>query len=254
MDKIIKGQPAHDEDLNPLKEFTAARIAIGRVGSSIPIKQALELKLAHAHARDAVYSRLDVDGLIANLKQFNLPILLLHSKAADRPQYLQRPDLGRKLKKSSATQLKEHAGNYDVVIIIADGLSAAAVNENATGILQLLVPMFASSKISIAPLCLVEQGRVAVGDKVGHLLNAKLSIILIGERPGLSASDSVGAYITYNPQPGLTDESRNCISNIRPQGLGFRPAADKLFYLVQEAFRRKLSGVELKDNAGLLEK
>jgi ethanolamine ammonia-lyase small subunit len=113
MDKIIKGQPAHDEDLNPLKEFTAARIAIGRVGSSIPIKQSLELKLAHAHARDAVYSRLDVDGLTEQLKQFNLPTLLLHSKADTRPQYLQRPDLGRKLKKSSAAQLKEHAGNYD---------------------------------------------------------------------------------------------------------------------------------------------
>jgi ethanolamine ammonia-lyase small subunit len=131
-------------------------------------------------------------------------------------------------------------------------MMATAVNENTAGILELLLPMFIASKISIAPICLVEQGRVAVGDKVGRLLNAKLSIILIGERPGLSAADSVGAYITYNPQPGLTDESRNCISNIRPQGLGSRPAADKLFYLVQEAFRRKLSGVELKDNAGLL--
>jgi ethanolamine ammonia-lyase small subunit len=252
MDKIIKGQPIPDDPLNSLKEFTAARIAIGRVGNSIPIKQALELKLAHAHARDAVYSELDVDELQQSLKPLDLPVLLLHSKAENRPQYLQRPDLGRKLKKSSARQLAEYAGNYDVSIIIADGLSASAVNENSVGLLELLLPILKASKLSLAPICLVEQGRVAIGDKIAHLLNAKLSIILIGERPGLSAADSVGAYLTFNPKPGLTDESRNCISNIRPRGLGFKPAADKIFYLVQEAFRRKLSGVELKDNQGLI--
>ena len=248
MDKVIKGLPSNDEPLNPLKEFTAARIAIGRSGVSIPTKQSLQFNLAHAHARDAVYSELDIDGLTDSLNQFDLPVLHLHSKAGNRAEYLQRPDLGRKLKKSSANQLKENTGEYDVAIIIADGLSATAVNEHTKGVLQVLIPMLSAARLKLAPICLVEQGRVAVGDKAAHLLNAKLSIILIGERPGLSAADSVGVY----PQPGLTDESRNCISNIRPQGLPAKLAAEKIFYLVQEAFRLKLSGVGLKDNQGLI--
>lgn len=252
MDKLIKGQPEHDPHLDALKEFTAARIGIGRTGVSIPVKQALELKLAHAHARDAVYSHLDIAKLTEALKQFNLPILNLHSKAEYREEYLQRPDKGRKLKKSSAHHLENFAGNYDVVIIIADGLSATAVNDNTPELLQQLVPLLTGAGLSIAPLCLVQQGRVAVGDKIAHLLGAKLSVMLIGERPGLSSADSVGAYLTYNPKPGLTDESRNCISNIRPKGLGYKDAAEKIFYLIQESFRRKLSGVELKDNQGLI--
>jgi len=252
MDKIIKGQPPHDEHLTPLKEFTPARIAIGRTGVSIPTKQSLEFKLAHAHARDAVYSVLDRDEMADKLKQFALPVLFLHSKADNRAQYLQRPDLGRKLKKSSASQLKDMAGNYDVSIIIADGLSATAVNENTVGLLQVLIPLLTAAHLQPAPICLVEQGRVAIADKIAHLLNAKLSLILIGERPGLSAADSIGAYLTYDPKPGLTDESRNCISNIRPQGLPYKPAAEKIFYLIQEAFRMKLSGVGLKDNQALI--
>ena len=252
MDKVIKGVPNPDSPLNPLNDFTAARIGIGRTGTSIPTKQSLAFKLAHAHARDAVYSVLDIDALSNDIKQFILPILLLHSKAGNRAEYLQRPDLGRKLKKSSANQLKEHADNYDVSIIIADGLSASSINENIIGLLQSLMPLLTVSNLKLAPICFVEQGRVAVSDKVAHLLNAKLSVILIGERPGLSSADSIGAYLTYDPKPGLTDESRNCISNIRPQGLMFKPAADKIFYLVQEAFRMKLSGIRLKDNQGLI--
>jgi len=252
MDKVIKGLTTHDSPLNPLKEFTAARVGIGRTGTSIPTKQSLAFKLAHAHARDAVYSVLDIDGLSNDIKQFNLPVLLLHSKAGNRAEYLQRPDLGRKLKKSSANQLKEYTGDYDVSIIIADGLSAAAINENVIGLLNHLIPLFTAANLKLAPVCFVEQGRVAVSDKAAHLLNAKLSVILIGERPGLSSADSIGAYLTYGPKPGLTDESRNCISNIRPQGLMFKPAADKIFYLIQEAFRMKLTGIGLKDNQGLI--
>jgi len=252
MDKVIKGLTTHDSPLNPLKEFTAARVGIGRTGTSIPTKQSLAFKLAHAHARDAVYSVLDIDGLSNDIKQFNLPVLLLHSKAGNRAEYLQRPDLGRKLKKSSANQLKEYTGDYDVSIIIADGLSAAAINENVIGLLSQLIPLFTAANLKLAPVCFVEQGRVAVSDKAAHLLNAKLSVILIGERPGLSSADSIGAYLTYGPKPGLTDESRNCISNIRPQGLMFKPAADKIFYLIQEAFRMKLTGIGLKDNQGLI--
>jgi len=252
MDKLIKGLPNTDDPLNSLKEFTAARIAIGRTGVSIPTKQSLDFNLAHAHARDAVYSILDADGLSDKLKELELSTLHLHSKAENRAQYLQRPDLGRKLKKSSAQKLADNAGNYDVVIIIADGLSATAVNEHAVSVIQKLIPLLSAAKLKLAPICLIEQGRVASGDKISYLLNAKLSVMLIGERPGLSAADSIGAYLTYNPKPGLTDESRNCISNIRPKGLPPKLAAEKIFYLIQEAFRLKLSGVVLKDNQGLL--
>jgi len=241
--KIVLSDP-----LTPLKEFTAARIAIGRTGTSIPIKETLQFKLAHAHARDAVYSVLDAEGLTNGLKTFNLPLLHLHSKALTRHKYLKRPDHGRQLDEASEEQLKDHNSGYDIAIIIADGLSAEAVNENAIDLLKILLPKLQSAKLKIAPLCLVEQGRVAVGDDIGYGLNAQLSLILIGERPGLSSADSMGAYLTYNPKPGLTDESRNCISNIRPQGLKAKPAADKIFYLIIEALKRKLSGVGLKDD------
>jgi ethanolamine ammonia-lyase small subunit len=133
-------------------------------------------------------------------------------------------------------------------------LSAIALNENVLTLLQLLIPKLLAANLKLGPLCLVQQGRVAIGDDIAHELHAKLSLVLIGERPGLSAADSIGAYLTYQPKPGLKDNSRNCISNIRPGGLGFSAAADKIFYLVQEAFRMKLSGVGLKDNEGLLER
>lgn len=243
------------EPINPLaalKEFTAARIALGRVGASIPLKQSLEFKLAHAHARDAVYSTLRVDELTTKLSLFNLPVLHLHSKALTRHKYLKRPDLGRRLDENSSAILSDYNSGADVAILIADGLSAEAVNENASCLLEILLPMLISAGLSVAPICLVEQGRVAIGDDVGFLLNAKLSVVLIGERPGLSAADSMGAYLTYNPRPGLTDESRNCISNIRPEGLIYQAAAEKIFYLITESFRRRISGVDLKDNTGLI--
>jgi len=248
MKEIIKPDP-----LISLREFTPARIAIGRTGTSIPLKQSLEFKLAHAHARDAVYSTLGTEDLAYSLKAFNLPVLHLHSNAINRSKYLKRPDLGRQLDEESAEQLKDYGTATDVVIIIADGLSATAVNENAHGLLQILIPTLLAAKFKLAPICLVGQGRVAIGDHIAHGLNAKFSILLIGERPGLSSADSMGAYLTYSPRPGLTDESRNCISNIRPQGLANKPAADKIFYLLNEAFKRKLSGVGLKDNAGLIQ-
>jgi ethanolamine ammonia-lyase small subunit len=251
MDKIKPEHITEDDPLAQLKEFTAARIGIGRAGVSIPLKQSLEFKLAHAHARDAVYSELDIDKLSEELKQFELPVLQLHSQAVYREQYLQRPDLGRQLDQESI-EILDGYNNYDITIIMADGLSANAVNNNAIGLLKILIPQLQSAELKFAPICLVKQGRVAIADDIGMHLQAKLSLILIGERPGLSSADSVGAYITFNPQTGLTDESRNCISNIRPHGLNFRSASKKIFYLIQEAFKRKLSGVGLKDNAGLL--
>ncbi|MBS1522795.1 MAG: ethanolamine ammonia-lyase subunit EutC [Bacteroidetes bacterium] len=254
MDKVKTGAEFEDDSLDHLKQFTAARIGIGRTGASIPLKQSLELKLAHAHARDAVYSELDIDKLLSDLKQFDLPVLLLHSEAAYREMYLQRPDLGRQLNKKSIELVNDYSHQKpDIVIIIADGLSATAVNHHAVSLLKTLIPQLQSVGLKIGPISLIKQGRVAIADDIGVHLKAKLSLILIGERPGLSSADSMGCYITYNPKPGLTDESRNCISNIRPHGLTFKLASKKIFYLIQEAFRRKLSGVGLKDNAGLLE-
>lgn len=240
------------DTLESLQQFTAARIALGRVGNSIPLQQSLQLKLAHAHARDAIYSALDSDALIDGLQHLNLPILKVHSNAESREQYLQRPDLGRQLHEATAQTLTIYASPCDVCIIIADGLSAHAVNTNAIPLINALMPLFKGMKYKLSPVILAEQARVALADPVAFELQAKLSIILIGERPGLSSADSVGAYLTYGPKPGLTNESRNCVSNIRTQGLAFDLAAQKIFYLVQEAFKRRLSGVSLKDNAGLL--
>lgn len=254
MDEIRTGAAHQDDTLDHLKQFTAARIGIGRTGTSIPLKQSLEMKLAHAHARDAVYSELDTDKLSADLKQFDLPVLLLHSNAVYREMYLQRPDLGRQLNEESVRMLRDYSHNkIDVIIVIADGLSATAVNHHSVSLLKFLIPQLQSTGLKVGPVSLVKQGRVAISDDIGVHLKAKLSLILIGERPGLSSADSMGCYITYSPRPGLTDESRNCISNIRPHGLVFKPASKKIFYLIQEALRRKLSGVGLKDNAGLLD-
>ncbi|MCD8739793.1 ethanolamine ammonia-lyase subunit EutC [Mucilaginibacter roseus] len=232
-----------------LKKFTSARIAIGRTGSSIPVHNSLEFKLAHAHARDAVYSRLDVDKLNSELTRFNLPVLNISSRASYREQYLQRPDLGRRTDDVSNEILQANKGKYDIVIVIADGLSATAINQNMIDFLASVIPMFKAAKMQLAPICLVEQGRVAIGDDIGAALNARLSLILIGERPGLSAADSMGAYITFSPKQGLTDDSRNCVSNIRPQGLPIHMAAEKIFYLIRQAFRKQLSGVQLKDDS-----
>ena len=235
-----------------LKAYTNARIALGKTGVSIPLKESLQFKLAHAHAKDAVYSRLNVADLQAEISSTGLPVHYIQSQAESRDIYLQRPDLGRLLNKSSVEQLQQFNGPpADICIIIADGLSATAIHENAGTLVRLLVEKVRPMGYSLAPILLVEQGRVAITDHIGELLRSRLAIILIGERPGLSAFDSMGAYITYAPQPGLTDERRNCISNIREQGLPPVMAVDKLIYLIKSAFRLQLTGVALKDNDDL---
>ena len=209
--------------------------------------------MCHAHARDAVYSILNIDELTNSLHQ--IPIITVNSKANDRAVYLQRPDLGRKLDNASADNLKnvredsfgETSHSADVAIIIADGLSATAINEHAVHVIKKLIPLLKQSVLTITPLVIAEQARVAIADEIGSLLQAKLSLILIGERPGLSSPDSMGAYITYQPMPGKTDESRNCISNIRPEGLGYDLAAEKIAKLIKASFQLKLSGILLKD-------
>lgn len=233
-----------------LRKFTAARIALGRAGVSLPTEALLEFQLAHAQARDAVHLPLDLPALRSALVVLAPELIALKSAAPDRDSYLQRPDLGRRLDAASRAVLNQRqpaADVSDVVFVVADGLSALAVNRHAAPLLERALPQLRLAGWSVGPLVLVEQGRVAVGDEIGQLLGARTVVVLIGERPGLSSPDSLGIYLSWMPRPGLTDASRNCISNIRPAGLGYDDAARKLIYLLTEARRLGLSGVGLKD-------
>lgn len=236
-----------------LRRLTPARIALGRTGTSLPTSAQLDFQFAHAQARDAVHLPFDHAGLSAQLSERGRESLLLHSAAADRNSYLQRPDLGRKLSDDSAQSLRDylaaHPGGVDLVIVVADGLSALAVHRHTLPFITRLEEQMSGDGWSIAPMVLVEQGRVAIGDEIGQLLGAKMVVMLIGERPGLSSPDSLGLYFTYNPKVGLTDAYRNCISNVRLEGLSYGMAAHRLLYLMREACRRQLSGVNLKDEA-----
>ncbi|CCH54809.1 ethanolamine ammonia-lyase small subunit [Fibrisoma limi BUZ 3] len=240
----------HNDPWAFLRTHTAARIAQGRTGHSLPTRAMLDFQLDHACARDAVYSQLDTVTLRDQLNQVQGGTLLLHSQAPDRRQYLQRPDLGRRLDAQSTELVGANAGQYTEIslsIVLVDGLSATAVNRHAVPVLTGLVAESKRVGWATVPLCVVEQGRVAIGDEIAHGLGADLVVVLIGERPGLSSPDSLGAYLTYRPRPGLTDESRNCVSNIRPDGLPYDFAVQKLMYLLTEMSIRRLSGVDLKD-------
>ncbi|WP_369302434.1 ethanolamine ammonia-lyase subunit EutC [Pseudomonas sp. N2-5-1-1] len=236
-----------------LRRLTPARIALGRTGTSIPTSAQLDFQFAHAQARDAVHLPFDHEGLSSQLAERGRDSLLLHSAAVDRHMYLQRPDLGRRLSDESAQSLRDYAaanpGGVDLAVVVADGLSALAVHKHTLPFLTRMEEQTHAEGWSLSPVILVEQGRVAVADEVGQLLGAKMVVILIGERPGLSSPDSLGLYFTYNPKVGLTDAYRNCISNVRLEGLSYGMAAHRLLYLMKEACRRQLSGVNLKDEA-----
>ncbi|WP_242171598.1 MULTISPECIES: ethanolamine ammonia-lyase subunit EutC [unclassified Pseudomonas] len=236
-----------------LRRLTPARIALGRTGTSIPTSAQLDFQFAHAQARDAVHLPFDHEGLSSQMAERGRDSLLLHSAAVDRHMYLQRPDLGRRLSDKSAQRLREYAaanpGGVDLAVVVADGLSALAVHKHTLPFLTRMEEQTHAEGWSLSPVILVEQGRVAVADEVGQLLGAKMVVILIGERPGLSSPDSLGLYFTYNPKVGLTDAYRNCISNVRLEGLSYGMAAHRLLYLMKEACRRQLSGVNLKDEA-----
>lgn len=235
-----------------LRQYTAARIALGRAGTSLPTQPHLEFQLAHARARNAVQHELDVGKLQSQLKALSCETVVLHSAAEHRPMYLQRPDKGRRLNERSRQVVSNMArpqGGHDIVVVIGDGLSSFAIEENAAALLAALLPAFHQHGLSIAPLFVVQQARVAIGDEIGELLGAKMVVVLIGERPGLSSPDSLGIYMTLNPRVGLTDETRNCISNVRREGLSYEVAVHKLMYLIVEARKRGLSGVQLKDEA-----
>jgi ethanolamine ammonia-lyase small subunit len=220
--QIVQPDPWAD-----LKAYTAARIALGRTGTAEPLQALLQFRLAHANARDAVYAILGQQMLLNELQSLHCASFTLQTQAANRSEYLQYPDRGRRLHAKSHNELREfNSTGYDVCLVLADGLSATAINNHAIPVIKLLLPLFEKATLSVAPVCLV----------------------LIGERPGLSSPDSLGVYLTWGPAPGLTDEARNCISNIRPEGLNYQAAAEKIFFMINESLRLKLSGVGLKDN------
>ncbi|TDB63982.1 ethanolamine ammonia-lyase subunit EutC [Arundinibacter roseus] len=242
-------QLTQPDDWEYLRQFTPARLALGRSGHSIPTRQLLEFNLDHARARDAVYSIFDQEWIKYQVSTLGLSALFLQSQARDRREFLLRPDLGRRLNEPSRQHLKEQVmPPNELSIVVADGLSASAVNAHAPQIIGLLVPQMKALGWQMAPVGVVSQARVAVADEIGFYQQSEMVLILIGERPGLTSPDSMGAYLTYRPKPGLTDESRNCISNIRPDGLSYERATEKIVYLLTEMKKNQLSGVGLKDD------
>jgi ethanolamine ammonia-lyase small subunit len=236
---------------NALRQFTNARIALGRAGNSLPTAPLLAFSLSHAQARDAVHHPLDTDVLHEQLRAQNFKTLDVHSAAPDREHYLRRPDLGRRLSEESRVALAAVPNDSpEVVFVIGDGLSAFAASKQSLPLLQAVVPRLADWRIG--PVVVARQARVALGDEIGELLDAKLVVMLIGERPGLSSPDSLGIYLTYAPKVGCSDAQRNCISNVRPEGLDFPLAAHKLHYLLTHARRLGLTGVGLKDDSDAL--
>jgi ethanolamine ammonia-lyase small subunit len=236
-----------------LRTLTPARVGLARTGVSIETHDLLDFQRCHAQARDAVHSRLEAATLASALTETaQIEVLRLHSAAPDRATYLQRPDLGRKLDEPSRNLLASRATSASVqpdasklLLILGDGLSALAIERHALPLIEQLLPRL--SGWLLAPLCVVEQARVAIGDEIGLALGAQISVLLIGERPGLSSPDSLGAYITWQPRPGRSDAERNCISNIRAEGLSYAQAAAQLGYYLTEARRRRLTGVALKE-------
>ncbi|MGH9528626.1 MAG: ethanolamine ammonia-lyase subunit EutC [Terriglobales bacterium] len=243
---------APNDAIGSLRNYTSARVALGRSGSSIVTTDILDFQLAHAQARDAVKVEFDVEHFaqrvrreVPALEEFSIPVLTLNSAARDRETFVRRPDLGRVLAEESAPFLKPSP--CDVAFVIADGLSAAAPERNAIPLFNAAVPILFEAGWIFGPVCVVKHARVAIGDQIGSRLGASLSVVLIGERPGLSSHESLGAYITWQPRPGRTDAERNCISNIRTGGLNPLAAAQRLFWYLNEARFRKLSGTALKE-------
>ena len=240
-------------DWSVLRQFTDARIALGSTGISLPTNQMLKFQRDHALARDAVHTPLDADQLMQSLSPLSPTgdVISVHSRASTREEYLKRPDFGRRLNSESVEQLKPLKGDFDLALTVVDGLSSLAVATQARPFLSALLELLDQDTPSwrLAPLTICEQGRVAVGDEIAENLGARMVLVMIGERPGLSSPDSMGLYLTHAPKAGLTDESRNCISNVRAAGVPPEVAAQKALTLMQEARRLALSGVGLKDRS-----
>ena len=234
-----------------LRRFTQARIALGRAGHAVPTQVQLEFQLAHAQARDAVQVPWDIEAFAGQVRALGEEVLILETPVGSRDEYLRRPDLGRVLSETSNHRLRNFpATDADVALILTNGLSSTAVERHATPLLQAILKAYRTRPLRLTPISLVSNGRVALSDDIGSALAARAAVIIVGERPGLSAADSLGIYLTFAPQPGNTDAQRNCISNIRPpEGLGYEAAAEKLLYLTEAAIKRGLSGVALKDES-----
>src|ERR1700722_12233958 len=246
---MMSGPP--DRPLRDLRNLTPARVGLGRAGASMPTKALLEFTLDHARARDAVHAAFDVSAMLRGLNDLGLETFDVGSCARDRKDYLRRPDLGRMLDPASQRLLADHTGGARrLVIVIGDGLSPAAVNAHAIEVVCSLVPRLAADGIEIGHAVVASGARVALGDEIGAILGARMIVMLIGERPGLSVPNSLGAYLTFAPQIGLTDEKRNCVSNIHRAGLGYDEAAFRIAWLVREGLARGASGVALKDESG----
>ena len=230
-----------------LRQFTDARIGLGRCGTSMPLAECLAFKLAHAKARDAVWQPMQMAWLKEQLAENGHDCLHLASSVTSRGEYLARPDKGRILNDNSRALLTNQSAGFDLCIVVSDGLSARAIHENCPLFIRGFMEIVKRTDLTVAPICLVENGRVAIADEIGSLLSARMSIMLIGERPGLSSPNSLGVYLTYNPRPGTTDASRNCISNIREGGMTVEDGVRKLAYLVEAGLQQGKTGVELKD-------
>jgi ethanolamine ammonia-lyase small subunit len=241
--------------LSDLRQLTPARVGLGRAGASMPTDALLAFTLDHARARDAVHGAFDVSRLVAGLAGLDglaeLKPVSVSSQARNRRDYLRRPDLGRMLDPASQRALADRGGSpYPLVIVIGDGLSPTAVNFHALGLIAALIPRLAEAGIEIGGTVVAAGARVALGDEIGAIMGARMVLMLIGERPGLSAPDSLGAYLTYAPRIGLTDAMRNCVSNIHGAGLSHDEAAFKIAWLVREGLARQITGVALKDESG----
>jgi ethanolamine ammonia-lyase small subunit len=243
-------KPPAPRSIGDLRKLTPARVGLGRSGAGLPTEALLAFTLDHARARDAVHAGFDTQALIAGLRELDLAPLELCSRAQTRGDYLRRPDLGRMLDAESRRLLADlHAEACDVAIVIGDGLSPTAVNSHAIGLLQNLIPRLRDERISIGHVAIASGARVALGDEIGEILLARMMVMLIGERPGLSAPDSLGVYLTFTPRVGCTDAERNCVSNIHAAGLQSEEAAFKVAWLVREGLGRQVTGVALKDES-----
>jgi ethanolamine ammonia-lyase small subunit len=248
--KVMMAEPPA-RSLRDLRDLTPARVGLGRSGASLPTEALLAFTLDHARARDAVHAAFDVSALREGLGAQGLATFEVQSRAGNRRDYLRRPDLGRMLDQAAQGQLIDAAREpCRLVLVVGDGLSPAAVDAHAVELVRHLRPLLASDGIEAGCAVIASGARVALGDEIGALLGAQMVVMLIGERPGLSSPDSLGAYLTYGPKPGLTDADRNCVSNIHRAGLGYQEAAAKIGWLVREGLARQVTGVALKDESG----
>jgi ethanolamine ammonia-lyase small subunit len=247
----MKPPPPPPRSMMELRELTPARVARGRAGASLPTQALLQFTLDHARARDAVHAAFDAQALIAALSGLGLEALEVRSRVGSRGDYLRRPDLGRRLDQASRQALaSKRAGVCRLALVIGDGLSATAVHAHAVELVRSLIPHLAADEIRIDEVAVASGARVALGDEIGAILGARMVVMLIGERPGLSAPDSLGAYLSFAPRVGLTDAERNCVSNIHRAGLSYDEAAYKIAWLIRQGLTREVTGVALKDESG----